>query len=416
MPTFHCRAIDPSGGAVERSLDCNSQTDAQNLLELEGLVPVSIKSSASKKQRKAKVQHNAQEKVATPKRRGGRRVKRKDLLPFCNQMLGSLTAGLPLVQALESARDQSASQELARCLDQIVDEIRGGSQLNEALARHPRAFPPFMVGVIEAGETSGSLDSMFESLGENLERSIEARSEVQSAVMYPAITMTVLGLAISVLLLFIVPRFAEFYSRLGSDLPLATRILIGVGTTLRSSAWLMALGLVGFFFGSLKALRVPRIRRQVDFMLLRIPILGRVFAASLALQFLEMFGLLYKAGLPAVRAFETLVSSMPHALYREGLSATVEGISVGQSLGEALSKGNFLPDGVRQMIAHGEQTGSLDQVCEGLARQTRRELKYLTKNTTTWIEPILTLVLGAVVLFVALAAFLPMWNLVSAVK
>ena len=331
------------------------------------------------------------------------------------QLSSTLAAGVPILTGLNSLRERTKSKALGGILEELADDLQHGLSLSQAMSKHPQAFSGVYVGTIQAGEESSTLDEMLENLAEFLEAEMEMRSEIRSAVMYPAIVVTTLMLAIGVLIVFIVPRFASFYSGFDAELPVATQILIGGSSFLSQYFPLVLVALVGAGFGAKRALRLPAVRAFVDAKLLRVPVLGPLLETGITLHVCQMLGLFTRAGMPILEGLRTIAATIANTRYRHDLLAVSDGIAVGDTLAEGLERNQCLPAEARQMISNGEATGSLERACQAVARHYKKELRYRAKNTTTMIEPALTVVLAAVVLFVALAAFLPMWDLVKVV-
>ena len=415
MSSYLCRSRDRSGALVEKTLQAGSRHDAVQVLLAAGLTPIEVREvlqeSGAPRVHSAPIT-DAKEK-ASPSRHG--KITRRELMNLSIQLSSTLSAGVPILGGLEAMRARTKNKALAGILSEMVDDLQHGLSLSEAMAKHPQAFSSVYVGTIRAGEESSMLEEMLENLAEFLENEMEMRSEVRSAVMYPAIVVTTLILAIGVLIVFIVPRFAAFYEGFDAELPLATRVLIGASSLLSEQFLFVLAGAAAATFGAMRALRLPAVRARVDRIVLRIPVLGPLLEAGVTLHVAQMLGLFSRAGMPILEGLRTIAGTIGNAKYRSGLFATADGIAVGDTLAEGLERTECLPVEARQMISNGEATGSLERACLAVARHYKKELRYRAKNTTTMIEPALTVVLAAVVLFVALAAFLPMWDLVQVV-
>ncbi len=405
MTAFASRSRNSRGEIVEKTLEGASLNEVLMHLESQGLFPIDVKPLAE----------GAQPGSPPSTQRVRGRVKRKDLMQFSIQLSSALGAGVAIFAALQSIRQQTQNAALARVLEQMCRDLEEGLSLSAAMRRHPKVFPHVYVGTIEAGEKSGTLDDMLDNLAEYLEAEMEVRSDVRSAVLYPAIVISTLCIAITVLIVFIVPRFAAFYSGFDAELPLPTRILITSSSLVSDHYVPLLLALGGLVFGVRRALRRPRLREMVDRKALRVPLVGTLLETSTTLHVVQMLGLFSRAGVPLLESLRTIANTVANTKFRNDLLAVADGVSVGDSLTSGLEARQCFPMAARHMIANGEATGTMERACESVARRYKKELRYLTKNVATFIEPLLTLVLAVVVLFVALAVFLPMWDLVKVV-
>jgi MSHA biogenesis protein MshG len=335
---------------------------------------------------------------------------------FSLQLASSLGAGVPLIAGLQSIAAQTDDRAFQAVLRRIVLDIEGGLSLSAAMLRHPRTFPPVYARTVAAGEQSGTVDKMLNDLAEFLEAEMEVVSDVRSALLYPAIVVSTLCVAIAVLVLFVVPRFTEFYSRFGTDLPLPTRMLISGSRVLGEHGVLLVLALAGIVAGCVRFVRSPGGRSRVDRVLLRVPVVGRVIETAATLRVVQVLGLSTQAGLPMLESLELIASTTSNTTMRDEIRAVGAGVRSGETLADSMEAAGCFPPSARQMLASGEATGSLERACFAVGKHYRKELHYLTKNLATFIEPLLTLVLAGIVLFVALAVFLPMWDLVKVVQ
>lgn len=421
MPTYLSRSRDAAGGVVEKTLDAGSKREALRMLEECGLAPIEIRAvlAAAREADGAPVPEVA--KVDEPVGVGApqaanRPIPRKTLRRFTIQLGSAFRAGVPIHTALASIATQSNDPRFRAAVEHLQAHVEAGHALSSAMRSLPRAFPPIYVGSIEAGEHSGTLDSMLDDLAEYLEADMEMRADVRSAVLYPVFVMTTLFAAMGVLVFFVVPRFADFYSGFHAELPLPTRILIGVSEVVKAYGGWLAAGSVLVALATPRVLRRPGVRRWTDRSLRRVPFLGGMLETASTLQVTRMLHLVIGAGLPLLEGIETIASAVSNTMVKDELRAVAGRVESGATLAEALDEERCLPPDARQMISMGEQTGSLHSSCGVVARQYKKELRYLTKNASTFIEPVLTLFLAGVVLFVALAAFLPMWELVRVVR
>lgn len=437
MVRFACESRDRTGKSVKRVVEADSKREAIATLEREGLFPVAVSvqeaalpSSKGRKAGKPRPSSRAnllktegKPKTGTPDSPGSappkaspasavRRIPIKEMRTFSLQLASSMRAGVPLIAALESISSQCLHRGFQSVVEQVAKDVRGGVALSDALGAYPRVFGEVYCATIAAGEQAGTLDEVLEFLATHIEDAMEVRSDVRSALMYPSVVMLALFGAISVLVVFVVPRFASFYSGFGRDLPLPTRILIGVSSAAVEYLPFLVLGLAGLVFGTVSYLRTEGGKRTLDAMLLRTPLIRTMISTSNTVQAAQLLGLFTRSGVPLLQGLETIARASASPKMQEDLVEVAELVGSGQSLSYSLEATDCLSPAARAMIATGEDTGSLEQSCEAVAGHLRKELRYLTKNLGTLIEPVLTGMLAVIVLGVALAVFLPMWDMV----
>jgi MSHA biogenesis protein MshG len=419
MATFNCKTRNASGEVVEKVVDAASHREVMVRLEQEGLYPIQIIPGNQPLMPTVTgfpVVENAPA-AGLSKRRAKKRgkVSRKELMQFSLQLSSSLDAGVPILDGVRTSISLTRNDTFKWVLNQICTDIEGGKSFSEAMESHPRVFPEVYIGTVAAGEKSGSLDEMLDNLAEFLEAEMEMRADVRSAIMYPAIVVATLCVAIVVLIVFVVPRFAAFYSGFDSELPLATRILIGGSSFMENHYGVTLLVLFSVVFFTRRLLGMAKVRARCDELLLRIPVLGRLIETAITLHVVQLMGLFSRAGVPILDAIQTAANTTKNSKYKRDLKSVAAGISVGQTLASGMDSVQCFPLEARHMLANGESTGSLERACYAAAKRYKKELRFMTKSLATFIEPLLTLVLAVVVLFVALAVFLPMWDLVDVV-
>lgn len=427
MTAFACMTRDSSGASVEKNVEAETVRDAMALLEKDGLYPIQItplengeakaSSSAAKKVRsRAKERSHIAPEQTVSKANRKYKVGRKEVMQFSVQLGSSLEAGIPILQGVRSCADMTRNQSFREVLLAMAIEIEGGAPLSDAMKQFPGVFPHAYVGTVAAGEASGTLEDMLDNLVEFLEADLEVRADVRSAIMYPAIVVVTLCLAVAVLVVFVVPRFTAFYSGFDSELPVAMRALMSFSNFLQEHyAWVLV-GMVGCVFGAIRLLKVDAVAAARDHFVLRIPVLGKLIETSLTLQVVQLLGLFTKAGVPILDAMRSAASTVGNTKFREDLHRVAEGISSGETMAAGMEEVNCFPQEARYMLANGESTGSMERACMSTAKRYKKELRSMTKTLATLIEPILTLVLAGIVLFIALAVFLPMWDLAQVAK
>ncbi|MHC4822487.1 MAG: type II secretion system F family protein [Planctomycetota bacterium] len=424
MTAYACKTRDSQGEVVEKDIEAITIRDAISQLEENGLFPIRIDAIGEEPEAVEGVSEDltspnglaaaAAEPPPKVRTKGGR-IKRKDLMQFSVQLSGSLDAGMTILGGVRSCIKLSRNAAFNKVLETICTDIESGAPLSEAMGRHPKVFPHAYVGTIGAGERSGSLEEMLDNLAEFLEADMEVRSDIRSAIMYPLIVVVTLCIAIVVLIAFVVPRFTAFYDGFDAELPLATRMLISFSGLMEEHYLLLMAGVAGTIFAIKRTLKVPLVRAKCDRLSLRIPVFGPMVETALTLEAVQLLGLFTKAGVPILEALHSAARTTNNTKYRNDLESVATGISGGQTLAAGMEAADCFPLEARLMLSNGESTGTIERACQSTARRYKKELRFKTKMLATMIEPMLTLVLAGVVLFIALAIFMPMWDLVSVV-
>ncbi len=382
---FRYRAATPAGQVIEGVLHGASRQTVLAELQRQRLYPVSVDEVAA----------------PTAERSGSRLGRRAAVALWTRSMATLLGAGVPLDRALAFGDGSAGHRGLADALREVRRAVQGGAGLAQALARHPRYFDALFVATIEAGESSGALDAVFERLSDHLEESAELRSQVQSALIYPLLMAVVGAAGIFVLLGFVIPRFAEILSDAGGELPLTARLLIAASTIVAKGWWAgLLLGVVAAYAISAASTR-PTARRRWDATRLRLPWIGDFERKYLTARFARTLGLLLKSGIPVLPALGIARASAPNLVLQEGVDRASAAVSEGSALAPALA--GTLPPLALQMIAVGEESGRLEELCLRVADAYDGQVRRTLRTMIALIEPAMILVFGALVGFVALA-------------
>jgi len=342
---------------------------------------------------------------------GENRVPVLELLMFTRQMGNMVRAGLPMMDAIDGIRKSTGSRAMARILQAVREELDRGSNLSDALAKHPQVFDDLYVSMVRVGETSGDLEQAFQGLYKQIEFDRDMRKRVKAAVRYPSFVLTALAIGVSVLMVFVIPVFARTYSQLKADLPPLTVLLITTSNFVRHYWWLVlsAMSLVGF--GVRRYVGTPNGRHAWDKFKLRIPVVGKVFAKVTAARFCRTFALAVRAGVPLVQSFQLTAKVVGNAFYEQRINQMRLGVERGDSLSRvATAAGIFAPLEL-QMISVGEKTGEIDVMLEQIALIYQEDVEYEVARLAESIEPALLVTMGVLVTIVLLGVFTPLWDL-----
>ncbi len=392
---FSYQATDASGTQLyQGTLEAASPREARLRLREMGLYPLRL--------------HRE------PARRFVRRPSLGALALYTSQFATLVAAGVPITQALVTLAQQSPHPALQRATRGVRERIEAGESLASAMAHYPEVFPPLMRHLVAAGEAGGALEVTLARLAEYLERAEELNQKVRTALMYPAFVLAVVAVAIAVLLLVVIPVFAQLYSNAGSALPWPTQALIAASAFARTYGGLIALGLLLAGYALRAYHRTPAGAYRLDRLALRLPVLGPILHKAGLGRFGRTFATLYASGLPITQALEATRDLAGNAFIAHAVDEVLHSVTQGESLSAAMARHPevFLPVFTR-MSAVGETSGGLDAMLDQAARHLEREVDYAVKRLSASIEPALTVVLGAGILFVALALYLPLFDLPS---
>jgi MSHA biogenesis protein MshG len=335
------------------------------------------------------------------------------LIQFVSSLSTMYKAGIPLLRALTIIKDSKVDPRFAFVIEQVSISVQAGRPLSAALAEFPDMFSNVFVACVAAGEESGKLDDTLDELGEMLERELELTRNIRSAIRYPLIVMGVIVLAVIVLMTFVIPRFVNFYSAFGAQLPLPTRIIIGASNALVSYWWVAIILFGAAGYGIHAFLNRPDGRRWFDTRLLRLPVLGSLLVKGNTARFTMMLRIMYKSGLPLIRSLEILTGTIKNSVFSSEIQKLAEIFHKGLSVDHLGGDFKYFPVQALHMIAIGLESGNLEHMLKQVGDHYSKQVLYTSRHLTAIIEPILTVVLGSFVLLIALAIFLPMWNLIK---
>jgi MSHA biogenesis protein MshG len=339
-----------------------------------------------------------------------------DLMLFSRQMHTLLKSGVPILRALAGLEEAATNPSLKAIIVDLRASLDSGRELSTAMRRHSKVFSPFYVSLVRVGESTGLMESVFLRLYEHLEFEKELRERIKSALRYPAFVVAAMVIALGVVNVVVIPAFAKMFAGFHAKLPLMTRIVIGVSDFTVSYWPLMLLAAFAGAIGFNVWRTTPRGKYQWDKMKLHIPIAGKIVLKATLARFARTFSLSIRSGVPVVQGLTTVAGVVDNDYIGERVAQMRDGVERGESvLRTAVTAGVFTPV-VLQMIAVGDETGELDDLMLEVAELYEREVDYEVKTLAAQIEPILIVFLGVIVTILALAVFLPIWDLASVVR
>ena len=407
MAEFHYKGRSATGEPMKGRLSgASSDAIANRLLNI-GVIPVDITEAAER---------SAMTVEEFWRRLGGGRPNTKDLGLFCRQMHVITRTGLPLLRGLNGLAETTHNEVLRAALLDVMAGLESGRGLAQSVSDHQDIFPGLFISIIEMGEKTGTLDLAFLRMYEYLNMEQEIRDRVSQATRYP---MTVIGailVAMGVITVFVIPSFAPLFKSLGDELPMPTKIILAVSTFFRDH-WFVVLLIFGAIYAAIKTwLKTEQGRFRWDRTKLRLPVVGKIVRNASLSRITRSLTISLQAGLPMNETLQTVAKSIGNAYLTVKMTMLSDGIERGESLWKtAHSTGLFTPL-VLQMIALGEETGSLPELLDEVAEHYKREVDYDLDNLSDALEPLLMVAVGGMVLVLALGIFLPMWDMVKLVR
>lgn len=345
-----------------------------------------------------------------------KRVGLKDLAIMSRQMATMIGSGLSLLRTLNILAQQTESKPLAKILGEVRDDVEQGTSISNALLAHRETFPPIMINMVRAGETGGFLDGALESIAQNFEKEVKLRATIKSALTYPVIVLIMSLVAVVVMLIFIVPIFADMFKGLGSQLPAPTQFLV---TASNAMVWLLPLLLVGgiaFGIWWRKNKNAESVRKVVDPAKLKLPVFGMLLKKIAVARFARNFSNMIGAGVPILQALKIVGETSGNWVIENALNEVGESVRQGHSISAPLLRQSAFPPMVTQMIAVGEDAGSLEVMLNKIADFYDDEVQSATEQLTAMIEPLMIAFLGVVIGGMVVALYMPIFSIATAIK
>lgn len=402
MPSFAYRGRDARGSLVSGRLDgADSSAVADQLLAI-GVTPVEI----------APAGEGAA--IAAPewwRRLTAPPITDVDVMLFSRQMYSLLKAGVPIMRALAGLQQSTGNRSLAEVIADLRTSLDSGRELSAAMRSHAQVFSPFYISVIRIGEATGELDQSFNRMFEYMEFDKEIRDRIKAAVRYPIIVLVVIAVAVAIVNFAVIPAFARIFESQKVPLPLLTQLLIGTSNFFLAYWPALLVALIAAVFGAQMYVGTEQGRYQWDRWKLRLPLAGPIILRATLARFARGMALAIRAGVPIVQAMSVVAEVVSNSYMALRIHNMRDGVERGESvLRTATAAGIFTPV-VLEMISVGEETGEIDELMTEVADMYEREVDYDIRNLAANIEPILTIVLGVMVLILALGVFLPLWGL-----
>ena len=343
-------------------------------------------------------------------------VSAADLIIFSRQLATLISAGIPFMASFTALEEQTENPKLKKVIGQVRREVEGGSTFADALAKHPKVFSPMYVSMVRAGEAGGVLEEILNRLAMLAEHDAETRARIKAATRYPKIVIGALVVAFGILVTFVIPRFAALYANFKAELPLPTRIMIAINTGIHQYGIFILVATIGAFIGFRKYINSPGGRLWWDGFKLKLPIFGVIFTKTALSRFARVFGTLTRSGLAMLQTLEIVSSTVGNVVIARVVDNIRDSARQGRGIVQPMKVSKVFPPIVIQMVAVGEESGKMEEMMMKVSEYYDRDVEYAIKNLSSSLEPLLLTVIGGVILFLALAIFMPWWNLINVVK
>ena len=391
---FLWEGTDRNGKKVKGKSLANDEASVRADLRRQGVVPTRIR-----KQRKALFS-------------GGSKIQTSDIAIFSRQLATMLAAGIPLVQAFEIVGNGHENAAMQKLILSVKADVEGGSALAEALAKQPLYFDDLFVNLVEAGEQAGALESLLDKIATYKEKTEAIKKKIKKALTYPAAVLAVAFIVTTILLIFVIPSFEDLFRGFGADLPSFTRMVIDLSAFVRSKGIFILLIIAAAITAFLYFKKRSRpFRHFLDRMMLKMPIIGPILQKASIARYARTLSTMFAAGVPLVEALESVAGATGNIVYEVGVMEMRDEVATGQRLQQSMENTDLFPNMVIQMIAVGEESGSLDEMSAKVADFYEEDVDNAVDNLSSLLEPMIMAILGVLVGGLVVAMYLPIFKL-----
>ena len=403
MPNYRYKARDKYGALFVGTFETNGKEAVAGHLDNLGYIPVAIEEEKASVSLAELLPHFE-------------RITAEDLIIFSRQLATLIGAGIPFMASFTALEEQTENPKLKKVINQVRREVEGGSTFADALAKHPKVFSSLYISMVKAGETGGVLDEILNRLAVLAEHEAETRARIKAATRYPKIVLVAIFVAFGILVSFVIPKFAALYANLKAELPLPTRIMIGINHAVHRYGFLLLAAIIGSVMGFRRYINTPSGRLWWDGFKLQVPIFGPIFKKTALSRFARVFGTLTRSGLPVLQTLEIVSETVGNVVIARIVDNVRDSARQGRGIVQPMRVSKIFPPIVVQMVAVGEESGKMEEMLMKVSEYYDRDVDYAIKNLSSSLEPVLLGVIGVVILFLALAIFLPWWNLIDVFK
>jgi type II secretory pathway component PulF len=398
MAKFSYKAFDSAGAIKSGSLEATSKDEALELISQKELTLLSLKQ---------------QKQVINSSRRRVGRVKSQSILILTRQLLSLIHAGIPLVESLELIIDQSSDEKMQEILKILNEDVKEGKSFSDSLRQFPNVFSELYINSIQIGETGGILEKSLKNLISQLENEMKISKDLKKALKYPAFLIVTLIMAFIVFTMYVIPNFMPIFTKGGTDLPIPTQIMILMSDLFTSYGIIALFALVLLIIAYYGYYRTEKGKYNIHYLQLKLPLFGNLFKKISTQRFCETVAILIGQGIPLVKAMNTAQNTETNLFFKEQIENIKDKVETGQNIAAAIKSVNIFPKIMIHMVSVGELTGTLEEMMIKVAEFNHSEISTTINGLTSLIEPVVTIILGVMVLFLALSIFLPMWNMMG---
>ncbi|MDE2088914.1 MAG: type II secretion system F family protein [Gammaproteobacteria bacterium] len=396
--TFVWEGTDKRGARVKGESNANNVNTVKADLRRQGIKPVKVK------------------KKSTLFARKGRRITPKDIAIFSRQLATMITAGVPLVQGLDIIGRGHENPKVQELILSLKNDVEGGTSLTESLSKHPLYFDALFCNLVRAGEHAGVLETLLHKIATYKEKTEAIKGKIKKALFYPTAVIIVAFIVTAILLIFVVPEFQNLFSSFGANLPAFTLMVIGLSKVFQDYWWAIFGGLILVVVGFMQAKkRSPRFNEIFDRFLLKIPVIGAILTKATIARYARTLSTMFAAGVPLVEALESVAGATGNIVYSNAVIQMRDNVSTGQQLQLAMRQTGLFPNMVTQMVAIGEEAGSLDEMLSKVADFYEAEVDNAVDALSSLLEPLIMVILGVIVGGLVIAMYLPIFKLGSVV-
>ena len=403
MAVYKYRGRDAQGQQVTGVVDATSESAAADQLMSRSVIPLEL--NETKERQDFSLTELFKAKVSL-----------SELQIFSRQMYSLTRSGIPILRAIAGLSETPHSQRMRDALDDISEQLTAGRPLSSAMNHHQDVFDSLFVSMVHVGENTGKLEDAFMQLAGYIEREQETRRRIKAAMRYPIFVLIAITIAMVILNIMVIPKFADMFSRFGAELPWATKLLIGTSSLFVNYWPAMLVGAIGTFIGIRYWHNSEKGEKQWDRWKLHIPAVGSIIERSTLSRYCRSFSMMLSAGVPMTQALSLVADAVDNAYMHDRIVAMRRGIESGESMLRVSNHSQLFTPLVLQMVAVGEETGQIDQLLNDAADFYEGEVDYDLKNLTAKLEPILIGFVAGIVLILALGIYLPMWEMLNVVK
>ena len=399
LDTFQWIGVSTRGKRLEGEMTGASIALVKAQLRKQGITPSKVK-------RKAKPLFGVRMQAITP----------KDIALVTRQIATMLMAGVPLIQSIEMIGTGATNKSVSKLMETIGDEVKAGGTLSNALRKHPRYFDDLYCDLVASGEQSGALDKIFDRVALYKEKSEALKSKIKKAMFYPIAVLVVALIVTSILLIFVVPQFQSIFAGFGAELPAFTLMVIAISEFMQEYWWMMLIAIVGFGWAYKEALlKSKKLRDANDRAILKLPVIGMILNKAAVARYARTLSTTFAAGVPLVDALDSAAGASGNAVYRYAILDIKAEVSSGNQMNWAMRNSKIFPDMVIQMVAIGEESGSLDGMLAKVATIYEQEVDDAVDGLSSLLEPLIMAVLGVLVGGLIIAMYLPIFQLGSVI-